>query len=102
MRPLQFYEDCIVELKLDADKIYECTNGTLGTILQLFAEKESIRALDILQGVPAVTYQNVISPVDFALSLDNFKLVVDQKMQNITAINRMKSVQYDNAELEQE
>lgn len=76
------FEDCIDELKLDGEKIYECTNGTLGTILQLQAEIESLKVH--LAGVPTVVYNGKLDPIDFDLSLSNFKGVVDEKLRNST------------------
>lgn len=80
MRLHFFYEDCIDELQLDKKKLFACTNGSLGTILQLFAEKETLKVMDKLEGVPAVVYQKQPDHSDFTLSLSNFSSVVGNKL----------------------
>lgn len=76
------YEDCIEELKLDGENIYRCTNGTLGTILQLRAEVDSLKMN--LQGVPTVVYNGKMNSTDFDLSLSDFGGVVASKLNNQT------------------
>ena len=44
MQPKKNYTECVADLKLDAAKIHECTNGPQGIILQLRAEIETIKA----------------------------------------------------------
>lgn len=85
MKPHHFYRDCIQELNLDEKMIDECFNGILGTILQLFAQIESIRALDKLQGVPAIVYNDVIDTESSYLSLNEFEKVFESK------VNRTKT-----------
>lgn len=80
MKPNHFYDDCINELQLDASKIFECTNGTLGTILQLFAEKETWKVLDKVKGVPAIMFDGIID-TDLK-SLNNFESVIKSKLIN--------------------
>lgn len=76
------YENCIEELKLDGENIYRCTNGTLGTILQLRAEVESLKIH--LQGVPTVVFNGKLNSTDFDLSLSDFYGVVASKLKNQT------------------
>lgn len=78
----RFFEECIDELQLNGNKIYECTNGTMGTILQLYAEKESSKILDKVQGVPAVIYNQVINYSDFLNSLENFEVIAKKNLEN--------------------
>lgn len=80
MTPHHFYGDCIEELNLDGDKIYECFNGTLGTILQLFAESKSMRVLDQLQGVPAIVFNGEVDTSSSFSSLNSFEKVLESKI----------------------
>lgn len=66
------YDQCINDLQLDRNNIHDCMNGTLGTILQLFAEKESLLVLDNIQRVPAVTFNDVIDPSDSEMAIEKF------------------------------
>jgi hypothetical protein len=93
MKPRHHFNDCIEELNLEGDKIYECTNSSKAIILQLFAEKESLLVMDKLQGVPAVVYEEKIDPLDFSESLLQFEKVVETKLasldekENVTTIS---------------
>lgn len=81
------FDQCINDLQLDGQKIYECMEGTLGTILQLVAEKESILVLDKIQGVPTVTFNKVIDPSDSATALDKFCELVQSKLSKFNLDN---------------
>lgn len=74
------HEDCIKELNLNATNLNECIEGEKGTILQLRAEIDSIKAH--LSGVPTVTYNGKPDPNDESLS--NFDSVLKSMLKNET------------------
>lgn len=74
------YDQCIDELNLDRKIIHDCTTGTLGMILQLFAEKESVLVLDEIQGVPSVIFNGIINLAEAETALDTFCELVQSKL----------------------
>lgn len=74
------FHECTKDLNLNSTKIDDCTSGSLGTILQLRAEIQSLKAK--LAGVPTVTYDGILDFNDESLS--NFEHVVTEKLKNKT------------------